>query len=318
MRIESSRLECAAARGPAVVAAGFFDGFHIGHRAVAEAAIAEARRTGAEAWALTFAEHPLATLAPDRAPPLLTATPARLGLLEGAGFDGACLVSFDAGLAALSQAEFAARLKVAFPGLLSVHCGGNWRFGAGGRGTAATLAELGGRLGFAVAAEPPVTQGGAPVSSTRIRAALAEGRLDAAAAMLGRPWTLCGAVVHGRRLGSAGGVPTANVATDGLALPPPGVYAVSALADGARLFGVADLGWRPTFPDDRPESPILEVNFLDFSGDLYGRVLEVEFIKRLRGEMAFPAKEALFAQIARDISAAREIAGTFRAGADGK
>lgn len=308
MRIEHSRLDGIAVSGAVAVAVGFFDGFHIGHRAVADAAIGEARRTGVEAWAFTFAEHPLATIAPDRAPPLLQPREERIAALEKAGFDGVCLVEFDARIAALDPCDFALRLKRAFPRLMSVHCGVNWRFGAGAAGDAAALAALGAGLGFRVSPAPPVAFADAPVSSTRIRAALAAGDLDSASAMLGRPYSLAGTVVKGRGLGSSCGVPTANIGTAGLATPPAGVYAVAAEIGGAMRPGVADLGWRPTFPDARPDAPVLEVNFFGIDRDLYGMRLDVVFAKYLRGEMAFPSKEALFGQIKADIAAAKAAA----------
>lgn len=294
---------------PACLAIGFFDGFHLGHRAVAQEALSEARAQHAEAWALTFSSHPLATVRPSAAPPLLSTASQRTAAFGALGFDGVCLVDFDASLASLAPDAFAARLSALFPRLISVHCGCNWRFGKGGEGTPATLDGAGSKCGFRVRIAQPVLLGGSLVSSTRIRAALSAGDLDAAAAMLGRPYSLSGVVEHGRRIGSAGGFPTANLNTYGRALPPAGVYAVSAAIDGREWPGVADLGWRPTFPDDRPSSPILEVHFLDLppSTNLYGMLLDVAFLKRLRSEIAFPSKEALFAQIAEDAACARSL-----------
>lgn len=305
METVTSRLDGAATGAAAVVAAGFFDGFHLGHRAVAEGALADARRRGCAAWLFTFARHPLSVLKPEAAPPLLSTPARRLRFFEGLGFDGACIVEFDRGLAAIEPDGFAERLLAVFPRLESLHCGGNWRFGRDGAGTPAALAAQGRARGFSVDVVPDVIVGGEPVSSTRIRAALAEGDLASAAGMLGRPFSVEGAVTHGRRVGSANGFPTANVATDGLALPKPGVYEVSVTAGGGRFKGIADIGWRPTFADDAPDSPALEVHLLDFAGDLYGRTIEVEFARRLRDEMRFPSKEALFAQIRRDVEAVK-------------
>lgn len=307
MKVVNSRLEEAATEAGAIVAAGFFDGLHLGHRAVLGAALGAARSSGVEAWAFTFASHPRAFLSPASAPPLLMAPDRRLAALEAMGFDGACLVEFDAAVAALPPAEFANRLGLVFPALREVRCGANWRFGRGGAGTPEELAALGRGRGWDVVAAPVAEYAGAPVSSTRIRAAVADGDLEAAAAMLGRPFSISGVVGHGRRVGTAGGAPTANIATDGLATPPTGVYAVEATLGDAALRGVADLGWRPTFPDARPAAPVLEVHLFDVGRDLYGERLEVTFLKRLRGEIAFPTKEALFRQIAADIEAARAL-----------
>lgn len=305
MKVVQSRLEKAATKAGAVVAAGFFDGLHLGHRAVLDAALKAARGAGAEAWVFTFAAHPRAFLSPGGAPPLLMSPDSRLAALGALGFDGVCLVAFDGAVAALEPEAFADRLGVVFPALGGVCCGANWRFGRGGAGTPETLAALGRARGWNVEAAPVADFGGAPVSSTRIRAAVAAGDLEAAGAMLGRPYSISGVVGHGRHVGSSGGAPTANLATDGLATPPPGVYAVEAMLGGTALRGVADLGWRPTFPDARPTTPVLEVHLFEVSRDLYGERLEVAFLKRLRDEIAFPTQEALFAQIAKDIAAAK-------------
>lgn len=301
----TSRLDGVAADSPAVVAAGFFDGFHLGHRAVAAQALADARRRGCAAWALTFARHPLAVLEPEAAPPLLSTPSRRLRFFEDAGFAGACIVDFDRELAAIAPGDFAGRLKTAFPRIAALHCGGNWRFGRGGAGTPGSLAASAAGLGFEVAVAPDVLSGATPVSSTRIRAALAAGDIGSANEMLGRPFSVEGEVVHGRRVGSANGFPTANIATGGLALPKNGVYEAAVLTGAGRFKGIADIGLRPTFGDARPASPALEVHLLDFDGDLYGTTVEVEFARRLRDEIRFPTKEALFAQIRRDIEEVR-------------
>ena len=297
------------ADGPVVLATGFFDGVHLGHRAVLDAAVRSARRRGAAAWALTFRDHPRAVFDPAGVPALLTSFEQRLDLLRAAGLDGVYPMPFDAATAALPPAAFAELLHKAFPGLEEVHCGANWRFGANAAGTPGLLGRLGARFGFAVAVAPAVLCKGSPVSSTRIRAAVASGDLPAAGAMLGRPFAIRGVVGHGRRVGSENGIATANITPRGTILPPTGVYAVSSSLGGAERAGVADLGWRPTFADARPESPVLEVHYIDFSGDLYGKTIDVAFRRRLRDERTFPSPEALFAQIRSDIAAARKAIG---------
>ena len=295
-----------ATEAKAAVGVGFFDGLHLGHGAVLGAALKAARAAGAEAWALTFARHPRAVLEDGAEPPLLMAPERRVEAIAGLGFDGVCRVGFDAAIAALSPEAFVARVSEVFPALRAISCGANWRFGKDGAGTPETLAALGEARGWRVEAAPVALFGGAPVSSTRIRAAVAAGDLGGAAAMLGRPFSICGRVVHGRRVGAAIGFPTANIDTAGLAIPPTGVYAVDVALGAGLVRGVADLGWRPTFPGDRPAAPVLEVHLIDAGADLYGEWLDVRFLKRLRDEVAFPTREALAAQIAADITAARE------------
>jgi len=307
-QIVRSRMEKAATGARASVAAGFFDGVHLGHAGVLGAAIEAARACGAEPWVFTFVAHPRAVLAPDGAPPPLLCPPwRRIGRFREMGFAGVVLAEFDAALAALSPEEFASRLKVVFPRLEMFRCGENWRFGRNGAGTAATIVRLAAERGFEAAPVPMASYLGEPVSSTRIRAAVAAGDLAAAAAMLGRPFSISGKVARGRKVGSANGVATANVPTDGLATPPSGVYAVRATVCGDRFGGVADLGWRPTFRDARPDAPILEVHLFDFDRDLYGQDIDVEFCGFIRGEVEFATKDELFAQIARDCATARKL-----------
>lgn len=307
MEIVRTKMREPADKAPVAVAAGFFDGCHVGHKAVLEAALSEARADGSHAWVLTFPDHPRGAISGDASPSLLSTTEQRLAAFGSMRFDGVCLVGFDEEIAALSPAAFAKRLQTLFPALRHVCTGENWRFGKDAAGTASLLAELGRACGFEAHAVPVAMFGGAPVSSTRIRAAVAQGDLAGAAAMLGRDFSVAGEVVRGRRVGSANGFATANIVLSGVALPPVGVYAVEADIDGSTVGGVADLGWRPTFPDARPDAPILEAHFFDVSRELYGEALEIRFLARLRGETAFPSKEALFRQIALDAEAARKI-----------
>lgn len=305
METVSTRMLEPVDRNPVAVAAGFFDGCHIGHRAVLEAALDAARAGGSRAWVLTFRDHPRGAIPGDSAPPLLSTTGQRLAVFGSMGFDGVCLVDFDAEIAALAPEDFAGRLRVLFPALRLVCTGGNWRFGKDAAGTASLLSDLGRALGFAARAVPVAMLGGEPVSSTRIRAAVARGDLAGAAAMLGRDFSVAGEVVRGRQVGSANGFATANIVLAGVATPPAGVYVVEADIGGASVGGVADVGWRPTFPDARPDSPILEAHFFGVARELYGETLEIRFLKHLRGEIVFPSEEALFRQIALDAEAAK-------------
>ena len=293
-------------KGTVILAAGFFDGVHLGHRRVFEETVRRARELGGKPWALTFDRHPRAVLDPPHAPPLITPLPVRLELIGKCGLEGTCLQTFTTDFAAISAEAFAHSLfssgKIA-----EVHCGANWRFGAGARGTPELLAAIGHEHGARVVVAEPVAYDGEPVSSTRIRAAVRDGRIADAEALLGRPHFVREIVVHGRELARAHGFPTANFAPASDLLPPVGVYAVETMVDGRRFGGVGSLGFRPTFPGARPDKPVLEVHLLDFSGDLYGQTLDIAFLGHLRDERAFPDAEALFAQIARDATEAKSV-----------
>jgi riboflavin kinase/FMN adenylyltransferase len=292
--------------GPVVLAAGFFDGVHLGHRRVFEETVRRARELGGHPWALTFDRHPRAVLDPPHAPPLITPLPVRLELIGKSGLEGTCLRKFTPDFAAVPAETFALSL-CSSGNVVEIHCGANWRFGAGARGTPELLAAIGREHGARVVVAPAVDYGGDPISSTRIRAAVRDGRLADAEAMLGRPHFVRESVVHGRELALAHGFPTANFAPVSDLLPPVGVYAVETFVDGHRFGGVGSIGFRPTFPGARPDKPVLEVHLLDFSGDLYGRTLDIAFLERLRDERAFPDADALFTQIARDAAEAKSV-----------
>ena len=289
------------------LAAGTFDGVHRGHQRVLRAAVARARALGGEAWALTFDPHPLAVLDPARAPALLTPPELRNTFLEKAGLDGVVVLPFTPELAALSPEEFVRRHLLHGDWAPEVvFAGDNWRFGAKGAGRLTDLPALsGGRI--RVRLVPALLDGGEPVSSTRIRTALANGDMDVAERLLGHPYRLRGTVEHGRGVGRSLDAATANlVPLPGTAIPKPGVYAGYArgpLPD--ELVAVVNIGVRPTFHDAESGRQTIEAHIIGFSGDLYGKSLELELWSRLRDERAFDSPEALAAQIQRDIEAAK-------------
>lgn len=290
-------------RGPVVATVGVFDGVHRGHRAILRATLAAARRRGGTAVVMTFDRHPLATLAPAAAPRRLMTLEQRLARLAAAGVPACAVLPFDRRVAALPAEAFVRRVLVGRIRARHLVIGYDFHFGRGGRGDAALLAVLGGRLGFSVATVPPVLAGGEPISSTRIRRLVALGRLPHAARLLGAPFALSGARVHGRRLARRLGFPTINLDPAGACLPPFGVYAVRLGAD--RRPGVANLGVRPTV-ERRPRRPLLEVHVLGRPPAIpAGRQVEAEFVRFLRPERAFPSLEALRRQIGRDVAAAR-------------
>jgi riboflavin kinase / FMN adenylyltransferase len=257
---------------------------------------------------LTFDTHPLKVLDPARAPRLLTCMPHKLRAFEKMGIDGCLVMPFTRRLARQEPEDFIGRLCDAAPSLARVLVGENWRFGRFGRGDAALLARLGRKRGFRVSVVSPVLHGGAPVSSTRVRREVTRGRLDEAAAMIGRRFSILGTVVRGRRLGRRLGFATANLAPHNEVTPPPGVYAVQARVRGRLRGGVLNYGFRPTFGHGT-KRPVMELHLFDFKAELYGEDVEVFFVKRLRGERRFASVHALQARMAADVGVARRCLG---------
>jgi riboflavin kinase/FMN adenylyltransferase len=290
-------------RRPSAVALGVFDGVHLGHRAILGAAVTHARAAEATAVACTFDPHPLEVLQPDRAPLPITTLDERLALIAETGIDVTVLLPFDKELAAVEPEAFVKDVLVERLSARHVVVGFNHRFGRGARGDAALLRQLGGRLGFGLEVIEPFTVDGVEVSSTAIRAALRRGDLDAAARMLGRPYTLPGKVVTGAGRGRTLGFPTANVAPDRPVLLAPGVYACTADVGTQRHRAVVNIGVRPTFDE---HTLAVEAYLLDFSGDLYGQSIRLTFVSRVREERRFPSVEALRAQIEADVAMARQ------------
>ncbi len=307
MNVASDPAQLKHTRKPVALAAGFFDGLHRGHRRVIDAALTRSKKIGGEAWVFTFDTHPLRVLKPDRAPLMLTANRHKMWLLSEWGVDGCLLMPFTRSVANLSPEAFAAWISDCIPTLAEVFVGKNWRFGHQGEGTPSRLAMFGKTHGFGVSTVPAVMHSKEPVSSTRVRTAVQAGRLHDALQMLGRPFSVFEPVIRGRTLGRTLGFPTANLGPNNEVLPPTGVYAVLARTrshPGRCYPGVLNFGTRPTF-DGEDGSPILELHLLDRKLSLYGREIEVFFIRKLRRERRFASLEALKRQIARDIEHAR-------------
>ncbi len=305
--MQQIRLELPAPLGlpsPAVTI-GNFDGVHRGHQALVRETVAHARAAGGAAVALTFDPHPARVLAPDRVPPALSTPAQKAELLEALGVDTLVVLPFTRAVAGLSPDAFARDVLAVALGARHVVVGETFRFGHRQAGDAAILARLGGALGFTVQAVAPVLDDGRPVSSSRVRDALAAGDVAHAAALLGRAYFLDGTVVEGDRRGRTIGVPTANLETDGALLPARGVYAGPCrLPDGRAALAVVNVGQRPTFGG---RTVTVEAHLVDFAGDLYGAHLRQSFAVRLRDEQRFPGVEALVAQIRRDVELARAL-----------
>lgn len=305
MRVLRSIDGLAEIPGPVVIAAGVFDGMHLGHRMVLETAQGESQKLAATAVALTFDPHPATVLRPDSVPGLLTPTPYKLRLMERMGFTHALVLTFDKDFAALQAEDFVEQLGAAANPLAGICIGEGWTFGNQRRGNIDLLRQLGREKNFFTCEVPPVRIDGMVISSTMIRLALSEGRLANAAQLLGRDHAIAGSVLRGAGLGRQIGFPTANLATDHLQLPPDGVYAVDVLVEGKPHPGVANLGIRPTV--DQTRTRLLEIHLFDFEGDLYGREVEVCLKHFLRPEQRFDSVDLLKIQISRDAEAAREF-----------
>jgi riboflavin kinase/FMN adenylyltransferase len=286
-----------------IVALGNFDGFHAGHQAVVGRAVARARAEGRPALVATFDPHPMRFFRPDTPPFRLTTLLLRERLFAAAGADAMLVFHFDAALAAVTAEDFVADHLAGRIGAAGVVTGEDFTFGKGRGGNVATLKALGAARGLSTDAVAPVLADGAPVSSSRIRDALAAGDCATAARLLTRPFAIQGIVEHGDKRGRELGFPTANLSLGKYLRPRYGVYAVRGrLSGGVTVGGVANLGTRPMFD---PPKELLEPWFFDFSGDLYGQLIEVELIAHLRDEAAFDGLDALKAQIARDADAAK-------------
>ena len=292
-----------------VLAAGFFDGVHKGHQKVLQTALKKARDCGGQVWAMTFAVHPMKILNPRKQPPLITSTEHKLKLFEEMGLDGCILYPFKKGTANMPPEEFLCSLKNALRPLAEIVVGRNWRFGKGGKGTTRVLAKLCREMGLKLTVVSPVIRGGDPVSSTRIRAHILRGELRVAEKMLGRPVSIVGRVVKGKRMARVLGFPTANLQTKDEVLPPFGVYAVMVYVERKTYPGVLNFGLRPTFARGAVSRPVVEIHIMDYNSDLYGKELEVFFAEKLRNEKRFASKEELTKQIDMDVRLASAVLG---------
>lgn len=289
------------------VAVGNFDGVHLGHQALAQTALARARAVSGVALALTFDPHPARVLRPERAPAALCTFEQKARLLAETGLERLAVLAFDARLAALTPEEFARRVLRDALGARLVCVGRNFRFGRERAGGVDELRGLGAVLGFELSVLDPVLLDGRPVSSTRVREALARGEVETARALAGRAPFVEGRVVAGDARGRTLGFPTANLEPWNELLPLAGVYAAlcTRLPGPARPWpAVVNVGRRPTF-DGRDVR--LEAHLLDFEGDLYGADLRVEFVARLRAERRFDGPHELVAQIRQDVAQARRV-----------
>ena len=291
-----------------VVAMGNFDGVHLGHRAVIQAALQMAQAHGRPALAVTFEPHPRRFFSPNTPQFRLTDEAAKLRLLAGTGLAGAVVMTFDKMRAGTSAQDFIHHDLIDRLGISGIAVGYDFHFGKGRVGSPSLLVNEAPRLGIEVDVQPHVDIEERPVSSSAIRMALAEGQIDDATRMLDGPWFITGEVIHGEKRGRDLGFPTANIRLDANCGLKHGIYAVRVGRgqgkDQRRFDGVASFGRRPTFDNG---APLLEVFLFDFKGDLYGAVLDVAFIGFIREELKFASVDALVVQMNDDSARARAM-----------
>ncbi|MDQ6942480.1 MAG: riboflavin biosynthesis protein RibF [Candidatus Eremiobacteraeota bacterium] len=285
-----------------VVAVGFFDGFHRGHRAIVREALRE-RRPGERSAVLTFRDHPTAFLRPGHEPPMIATLEERVNAFARAGIDEAFILPFDASLASLGPAQFLDETLIARLGARAMVVGANFRFGHKRAGDVAFAEAHLAERGRTVVAVPNALDDGQRVSSTRIRAAIQAGELDVADRLLGAPHTVRGIVAFGAGRGHDLGYPTANVAVAPLKLlPPDGVYRVTGRHDGRDYIGLVSIGTNPTFDGT---ARTVEAWLLDFNGALYGEELALRDFRFLRAQRRFDSVDELVAQMRDDASEVR-------------
>lgn len=288
---------------------GTFDGVHRGHQEIIRQLVAGAHAQNIPAILLTFDPHPVAILRPERAPKLLTSAHERAELFGQLGVDIVITHPFNHAVAAISARDFLTKLKNHL-GFTQFWVGYDFAMGHNREGDIPRLRELGREMGYALHVVEPITFEGKTISSSQIRRLIAEGNVDEARDLLGRPYQLTGTVVEGAKRGRTIGIPTANLAADERrAFPARGVYACRAWVNQTPINAVTNIGLRPTFENGTVQASV-EAHLLDFSGDLYGQELTLEFFARLRDEQKFSGIDALVAQIQQDIEAARKILAT--------
>jgi riboflavin kinase/FMN adenylyltransferase len=317
MEIVTELSTCQPPAGGSAVTIGAYDGVHLGHRALLGELRARAGPAGLTTTVVTFDRHPATVVRPESAPRLLCDLHQKLELLESAGVDRTVVVPFDEDRANETAEEFVEGILIGSLDARLVVVGEDFHFGHGRKGNVALLREMGSEAGFAVegvslqADRDPGGEGGEPISSTRIRSLVGAGRVEEAAALLGRLHQVRGKVVHGDHRGGAElGFPTANVdVPDTICLPAAGIYAGwYERPDGSVREAAVSVGRRPTFYGTAGEL-LVEAHLLDFSGDLYHEEARVSFASHLRPEQAFERVDELIAQMERDVAATRERLG---------
>lgn len=304
MHIIRDTSDCPDSLKGAALAIGNFDGVHRGHQAVLSSALDAAKQANCPSGVMTFEPHPREFFQPDKPMFRLTPEHLKLELFEALGLDLAVVMPFGAGLSSLPALAFVQQILVDGLGVSHVFVGSDFHFGKGRDGNPDVLRQFGADFGFAVTIVAPEGDTGGAFSSTQVRDFLRQGDPRGAATVLGYWWRVVGTVSGGDKRGHGLGFPTANIAVpDGFALKH-GIYAVRVFTNGRRFNGAAYFGTRPSFDNGRP---VIETFLFDFSGDLYGQEIELEFIEFLRDDEKFDHADALVAQMRADCERARLV-----------
>jgi riboflavin kinase/FMN adenylyltransferase len=288
-----------------IVTIGNFDGVHLAHQEIFKRVVIEADNENRKSIVITFDPHPKKVLHPERRPFLLiTSLDEKLKLIADMGIDAVVLLKFSLELAKMTAAEFVKNILWDRLHIKKIFIGHDYSFGRGKEGNEEYLKSSGNRLGFEVEVINAIKADGIPVSSTRTRNAILDGNVKLAARLLGRPYNLGGTVIKGYQRGAGIGFPTANIETDKVLIPDRGVYAVIAEIEGIGHPSVVNIGFNPTFGNDKIS---VETHVLDFKGNITGKSLNLLFIDRIRDERKFESVERLAGQIKKDIGQAKEI-----------
>ena len=287
---------------PTVLTLGVFDGLHLGHQRIMQTVVERAKTANAHATAITFDPHPRAVLHPESAPPLLQTLDQRLANFEVLGIEQAIVIPFTQEFASNPAEDFLHDIVHDRLHAIEVYLGKGFAFGRGRGGNIELLRRMSEELGFFADEVPEVCVRGRRVSSSLIRALLSEGRVNLARRMLGRPYGVEGVIIRGNQRGRTIGFPTANLKPHNRVVPKNGVYATATLVDGTWRRSITNVGVRPTFDDGSDVS--IESYIFDFDGDLYGDVLRVRFLHRIRDERKFSGIDELKAQIQKDTARA--------------
>jgi riboflavin kinase/FMN adenylyltransferase len=292
-----------------VITIGNFDGIHLAHQEILQRVVQEARERRARSVVITFDPHPQKVLHPERQPfYLLTTLDEKMKLIESLGIDAVLLITFTQAFSAITADAFVREILWDKLRIQKVFIGHDYAFGNRKQGNEDFLRSMGGMLGFEVESINTFTVNDTIVSSTNVRMAILDGDVRKAALLLGRPYSVSGAVIRGYQRGKEIGIPTANIEPGKELLPANGVYAVVVDLEGVHYAGVLNVGFNPTFSNEKLS---VEVHIMNFGEELYGKYLTVSFIERIRSEMKFESPQKLVEQILRDKAKAEEILARF-------
>lgn len=292
-----------------VIAIGMFDGIHLGHKRVIKRVMTLAGKNR-DAAVVTFDPHPQAVLRPKEGPPRIMSLEHRMHIFEKMGLDAVIVINFTEHLSAMTPEDFIKQVIVSGIGAKKVFVGGNFHFGRAKSGDISSLKDIAKKYDVDVSIVQPVKQAGKIISSTWLRKLISSGKILRAEKLLRRPPSVWGTVVKGDQRGRELGIPTANIDPHQEVIPPPGVYAVKADIDDVLYDGVLNVGFKPTFYGNKlkkRKEPYIEAHILEYTGDLYGKSLEIFFIKRLRGEKKFRSVTSLVRQVDKDVKKAYDI-----------